>query len=159
MVSKFEDEMAIRALAAAYADAVNRRDADGMAAVFAPDGIIEKPGYGDPVQGRELIARRYRRLQRERQFLCQMIHSGVVHVAGDRATARWWFSEMKLPADGGDWLSMIGVYQDEVVRLPEGWRFARRIQTTIMEHHYPQGDGIRFHALPAFLPVLGLPQV
>ena len=53
---------------------------------------------------------------------------------------------------------MIGVYQDEVVRLPESWRFARRIQTTIMEHQYPQGDGIRIHALPAFLPVPGLPQ-
>ena len=41
------DELAVRSLAAAYTDAVNRRDADGMAAVFAPDGVIEKPGFGD----------------------------------------------------------------------------------------------------------------
>ena len=119
MATPHEDEMAIRALMFAYADAVNRRDPEGMAAVLAPDAIIEKPGHGDPVQGAEKILKRYRRLQRERRFLCQMVHSGVVHVDGDRATARWWFSETKLPVDSDRWLTMIGVYQDEVARLSE----------------------------------------
>jgi uncharacterized protein (TIGR02246 family) len=153
-----QDELAVRSLAAAYSDAVNRRDADGMAAVFTPDGIIEKPGFGDPVQGVEKILKRYRRLQRERDFLCQMIHSGIVEVDGDRATARWWFSELKKPVGGDDWLSMIGVYQDEAVRTPEGWRFARRSQTTIMEQPVPSGAGMIHHALPAFLPLRGLPK-
>lgn len=152
-----EDELAVRSLAAAYSDAVNRRDAEGMAAVFAPDGIIEKPGFGDPVQGVEKILKRYRRLQRERDFLCQMIHSGIVEIDGDRATARWWFSELKKPAGSEDWLSMIGVYQDEAVRTPEGWRFARRMQTTIQEQALPGGPGMSTHALPHFLPLRGLP--
>lgn len=152
-----EDELAIRSLAAAYADAVNRRDAEGMAAVFAPDGIIEKPGFGDPVQGVEKILKRYRRLQRERDFLCQMIHSGIVEVDGDRATARWWFSEIKKPVDSDDWLSMIGVYQDEAVRTAQGWRFARRMQTTVQEQVLPGEPGLRYHALPDFLPLRGLP--
>lgn len=152
-----QDELAIRSLAAAYSDAVNRRDADGMAAVFAPDGIIEKPGFGDPVQGTEKILKRYRRLQRERDFLCQMMHSGIVEIDGDRATARWWFSEIKKPVGTDDWLSMIGVYQDEVVRTPEGWRFARRMQMTIQEHAWPGGAGLSFHGLPDFLPLRGLP--
>jgi len=159
MAGKFEDEMEIRALAAAYADATNRRDADGMAAVMAPDGSIEKPGYGDPVQGREKILKRYRRLQRERDFLCQQIHSGVVHVAGDVATARWWFSETKLAVGSEDWLTMIGVYQDECVRLPEGWRFARRVQTTIMERVLPGGSHVTRHELPDFFPIPGLPEL
>ncbi len=157
MTNQFEDELAIRSLAAAYADAVNRRDADGMAAVLTPDGVIEKPGYGDPVRGRDRILKRYRRLQGEREFLCQMIHTGVVHVAGDQATARWWFSETKLPVGGGDWLTVIGVYQDEVVRCSEGWRFARRIQTTVMEHRLQAGADVTLHRLPEFLPIAGLP--
>lgn len=157
MPSKYEDEMAIRALAAAYADAVNRRDAEGMAAVMAPDGVIEKPGYGDPVRGRDIILKRYRRLQRERDFLCQMIHSGIVHVDGDRARARWWFSETKLPAGNGDWMNMIGVYQDEAVRLPEGWRFSRRVQTTIMEKILPGDARLATRALPEFFDIPGLP--
>lgn len=157
MPSKFEDEMEIRALVAAYADAVNRRDADGMAAVLAPDGIIEKPGYGDPVQGRDKILKRYSRLQREREFLCQQIHSGVVHVDGDRASARWWFSETKLAVGGENWLTMVGVYQDECVRLPEGWRFSRRVQTTVMERILPGGVQVTVHDLPEFLDIPGLP--
>jgi hypothetical protein len=152
-----EDENAVRSLAAAYSDAVNRRDADGMAAVFAPDGVIEKPGFGEPVQGVDKILKRYRRLQSEREFLCQMIYSGVVEVNGDRATARWWFGELKKPVGGDDWLFMIGVYQDDVVRLEVGWRFARRVQTTIMDQTLPAGSGHLMHALPTFFPVRGLP--
>lgn len=152
-----EDELAVRGLAAAYADAVNRRDAEGMAAVFAPDGVIEKPGFGEPVQGVELILKRYRRLQRERDFLCQMIHSGVVEVDGDRASARWWFSELKKPAGTADWLYLIGVYQDEAVRTGQGWRFARRMQTTILEQTLPEGNRPAMHALPSFFPLTGLP--
>jgi len=152
-----EDELAIRSLASAYADAVNRRDAEGMAAVMAPDGVIEKPGYGDPVRGRDIILKRYLRLQRERDFLCQMIHSGVVHVNGDTATARWWFSETKLRAADGEWLSMTGVYQDEVIRLECGWRFARRVQATIMEKLLPSDAQITKHLLPEFFDIPGLP--
>src|ERR1700727_1709712 len=132
-----KDEAAIRNLAAAYSDAVNRGDAEGMAAVFAPDGIIEKPGAGDPVVGIEKIAKRYRRLQRERDFLCQMIHSGIVEIAVDTATARWWVSELKKPADGDDYLYMVGVYQDWLVKLDIGWRFAKRSQTTILNYNLP----------------------
>jgi len=152
-----EDEMAVRSLAQAYADAVNRRDPEGMAAVFAPDGVIEKPGFGDPVQGVEKIAKRYRRLQSERDFLCQMIHSGVVEINGDRATSRWWFSELKKPVGGDDWLYMVGVYQDDLVRLDIGWRFARRSQTTIMNQELIGGAGCVMAPLPAFWPVRGLP--
>ena len=151
-----EDELAVRSLAAAYADAVNRRDAEGMAAVLAPDAIIEKPGYGDPVQGREKILKRYRRLQRERSFLCQMIHSGVVHLDGDTATARWWFSEIKQVAETGIWLKIVGVYQDDVVRRTEGWRFSRRVQTTILEQPLAS-EQFTSHELPDFLPIIACP--
>ncbi len=152
-----QDELAIRSLAAAYSDAVNRRDPEGMVAVFASDGIIEKPGFGDPVQGVDKILKRYRRLQRERDFLCQLTHSGIVAVEGDKATARWWFSEIKKPVGSNDWLSMIGVYQDEAIRTEQGWRFARRMQTTIMEQAIPGGAGMTMHALPTFLALNGLP--
>jgi len=151
-----QDELAVRSLAAAYTDAVNRRDFEGMTAVFAPDGIIEKPGFGEPVQGIEKIAKRYRRLQSERDFLCQMIHSGIVEVTGDRATARWWFSELKKPAGSDDWLYLIGVYQDEAVRLDIGWRFARRMQTTILDQKL-SGESFAMSALPTFFPLSGVP--
>jgi uncharacterized protein (TIGR02246 family) len=154
-----EDELAVRNLVAAYADAVNRRDPEGMAAIFVADGVIEKPGFGDPVCGVEKITRRYRRLQRERDFLCQMINSGIVAIDRDTATARWWFSEMKKPVGSDDWLFLIGVYQDEAVRTDHGWRISRRVQTTIMEQTIPGGTGIVASPLPPFFALRGLPGV
>lgn len=152
------DELAIRSLAAAYTDAVNRRDGDGMAAVYAPDGMLHSPAAGDPVVGIEKLRKRFKRLvEKEREFLMQLTHSGVVEIDGDRAMARWWFSEIKKPA-GGPFEMILGVYQDEVVRLPEGWRFARRTVSAPMRWELPGGDAIAFGALPAFLPISGLPQ-
>jgi uncharacterized protein (TIGR02246 family) len=147
------DELSVRALAEAYTDAVNCRDADGMAAVFAPDGVIEKPGFGEPVRGIEKIKKRYQRLHGERDFLFQMIHSGVVKFdAEDRARARWWFSEVKKTAGDGPWLQIMGVYQDDAVRLDEGWRFARRSQTTLYEQQLSD-EGIGTFQLPSISPI------
>ena len=148
-----EDELAVRDLAARYADAVNRRDAEGMAALFASDGIIEKPGFGDPVQGKEKILKRYKRLQRERDFLAQMIQSGVVEIEGKTAKARWWFSEIKNIRDSDQWLYMIGVYQDQAIKLDAGWRFARRSQTTVFETDLNSAD-LRKFPLPNFISLV-----
>jgi hypothetical protein len=152
-----EDELAIRSLAAAYSDAVNRRDGAGMAAVYAPDGILEAPAAGNPVQGIEKLAKRFKRLvEQEREFLTQLTHSGVVEIDGDRAQARWWFSEIKRPV-GKPWEYIMGTYQDEVVRLDIGWRFARRTVSAPFRWELPE-DGITTSALPPFLAVTGLPR-
>lgn len=144
------DELAVRSLAAAYTDAVNCRDAEGMGAVFAPDGVIEKPGFGDPIVGIAKIRKRYQRLQSERDFLFQMIHSGVVEfTADDRAKARWWFSELKQAKGASTWLHIMGVYQDEALRLDEGWRFARRTQTTVLNQTL-SAEGLEAMPLPGF---------
>ncbi|MEH6743059.1 nuclear transport factor 2 family protein [Hyphomonas sp.] len=150
------DEMAIRSLAAAYTDAANRRDGAGMAAVYAPDGQLEAPSAGDPVVGREKLEKRFRRLvELERDFLFQMTHSGVVQVNGDRAMARWWFTELKQPSGQPvEWVC--GVYQDECVRLDIGWRFARRVVSSPFRWVLPEGQDINA-LLPSFLPISGLP--
>ena len=148
------DEHAVRSLAAAYTDAVNRRDAEGMAAVFAEDGVIEKPGFGDPVVGIAKIRKRYQRLQSEREFLLQMTHSGVVEfISDDRAKARWWFSEIKQVKGTSEWLQILGVYQDEALRLDEGWRFARRSQTTVLNQSL-SAEGLEAFALPDFETII-----
>ncbi|MGE0386337.1 MAG: nuclear transport factor 2 family protein [Gammaproteobacteria bacterium] len=149
------DEAAIRALAAAYTDAVNRRAAADMAAVYAPDGVLQVGG-GPQIAGIEKIGRAFARLvEQQREFLFQMTHSGVIDIQGDRAGARWWFSEIKKPT-GGDYLYVLGVYQDDVVRLPQGWRFARRVADQLFECRLP-GDGIVQQGLPPFLGLRTLP--
>jgi ketosteroid isomerase-like protein len=152
-----EDELAIRSLAAAYTDAVNRRDGEGMAAVYAPDGILESPAAGAPVVGIEKLTKRFKRLvEKEREFLMQLTHSGVVEIDGDRAQARWWFSEIKRPA-GQTFEFILGTYQDEVVRLDIGWRFARRTVAAPLRWELPD-ESIKFSPLPAFFGITGLPR-
>jgi hypothetical protein len=53
------------------------------------------------------------------------VTSGVVSVAGIRATGWWYIIEFNNRAQGGGTLHL-GHYADEYVRTPSGWRFAAR---------------------------------
>ncbi|MBV9510564.1 MAG: nuclear transport factor 2 family protein [Caulobacteraceae bacterium] len=132
------DEFAIRRLAAAYTDAANRRDPLQAAAVYAPDGVLQ-PYDGPPLAGRAAIEKVFCERWPQSELIFQCLHSGLVEVKGDRAWARWWLSEWNKPAEGARGRRNLFSYQDEVVRLPEGWRFARRnLQTVYREQvDYP----------------------
>ena len=80
----------------------------------------------------------------------------MVEIDGDRATARWWFSEIKRPKGKG-FEYILGTYQDEVVRLKSGWRFARRTVAAPFRWELP-GEGISTLDLPPFLALTGLPR-
>jgi hypothetical protein len=68
-MSKTEDEMAIRQLAAAYADACNRMNPVDMAAVYAEDGELVALQFSEkPMKGREKLQRIFANLISERDF-------------------------------------------------------------------------------------------
>lgn len=147
-----DDEAQIRHLAATYTDAVNRRDGVAMGSVYATDGILELGPRR--VEGREAIVAAFRQLvEKDREFVFQMTHSGIVAIDGARATARWWFSEIKKPT-GQDYEYVLGVYQDEVVRLDEGWRFARRRADGLLVQTMT-GAAIAPFAPPPFIAIGG----
>jgi ketosteroid isomerase-like protein len=118
------DELAIRSLVAHFADVVNRRAYAEVVEIWAPDGIWEVPGFHDAV-GPGAIAGRLKGLLEKHEGLVQLVHSGRVWVDGDFALGRWYISELTRGTDGRTRM-FAGVYHDEVVRLPIGWRFARR---------------------------------
>lgn len=133
-----EDETHIRALAAAYTDAVNRGDPVAGAATYAPDGVLiayDSP----PMVGRAAIEAVFVAGWPKTSILFQCLHSGLVELDGDRARARWWLSEYNCPAGSETGRMNLFSYQDELVRLPEGWRFAQRnLQTVYRERRdYP----------------------
>jgi hypothetical protein len=124
-VSDLSDRQAIFELAAAYSDAVNRKDWSAMADVYCERGELSL-GDAPPIVGREAIRRSFEQLMsRDRDYVFQMTHSGVIDLRGDSARSRWWFSELKKPT-GGAPEYLFGVYEDQIVRLAEGWFFARR---------------------------------
>jgi ketosteroid isomerase-like protein len=124
------DEIAIRQLCAAYTDAVVRGSAADAAAVYAPDGVLAAAGYPDVV-GREKLLRHFGRLFTSFELAYQILHSPLVDIAasGQTAHVRCPITAYQFLADGGRTL-LIGWYQDDLVKLDIGWRFARR------EMHY-----------------------
>ena len=156
-MSRTDDELAIRQLAAAYTDACNCRSAEGMAGVYAPDGELTVIGRtAKPIKGHAKLLLGFQRNLEQRQFLMQMTFSGVVEVTGDTATSRWWYAEIRKPVGSETYFYSAGTYQDEVVRLPEGWRYARRTASALFLWELPITGDVHLPP-PPFLPIGGLP--
>jgi len=151
-----EDELAVRRLAEAYADACNRMSAPDMASVYAPDGELIALQFSEtPMRGRDKLERVFSRLLAERDFIFYMIFSGIVNVDGDVATARWWVSEMRQVTGADNIVIMLACFQDRAIRLPEGWRFAQRIVKPMC--HYEVAARDLHSAPPPFWPLQTLP--
>jgi SnoaL-like domain len=105
-----EDELAIRALVARYADAVCRRDPDAWAATWAEDCRWDLGG-GRVVSGRAETLNLWR--------------AAIEKVEGDQARGWWYLIEFNQRAQGDGTLHL-GHYDDEYVRTSDGWRFASR---------------------------------
>lgn len=121
------DDHAIRALSAAYTDAINRMDIDDIARVYDDEAVftmMDRPS----VFGRAAILDVLRATVARYQLLMQLLHSGVVQLDGDRARARWQITELQIPVDGQPRF-VAGRYEDEYVRRVDGWKFARRTYT------------------------------
>ncbi len=117
------EEAAVRELVARYTDAVNRGDADDWAATWTPDA--EWNLAGQAIVGRDEIVSRWRTLMSGFSWLIQLVYTGTVSVDGERATARWYLSELSVGQDGSRGL-IVGVYHDECRRSDGTWRFSKR---------------------------------
>ena len=120
------DELAIRALAYAFADAVNRRDAAAFESLWDENGVWE---IGAPLHsianGAANIAAHMIELAEPLEFFVQLVHSGVVAIDGDQATARWSVQETGRTRNNGPYNNH-AFYEDELVKRDGAWRFARR---------------------------------
>jgi len=121
------DELAVRDLVNRYADAVTRRDAEGVATLFVPGGEWIVTGYGQP-RGRAEIAAFLDGLLEHWETIVHALLSGRIHLDPtdpDRAAGRWYISEFGAQSSGVE-VFFSGVYHDEYVREQGIWHFARR---------------------------------
>jgi ketosteroid isomerase-like protein len=120
------DVVAIQHLAVGYAEAISRGDIDEAVQVYAPDGVLASPTTEDAV-GHDAIAEVLRRTTGDLELVFQTVHLGLVNVDGDRAAARFPITEWARRRSDERPIQFLGVYEDDVVRLPDGWRFSRRL--------------------------------
>jgi ketosteroid isomerase-like protein len=146
------DELAIRNLTAAYTDGINRGDVDEAMRTYAEDStftMMDRP----TVVGRPAITDVLRSTVARYQLITQLVHSGVVQVAGDRARARWQITELQVLADGSQ-RYVVGRYEDEHARQPDGWRFTSRTFVARYLGDIGLGDPVRPDA-PTRFPIWG----
>ena len=126
------DREAIRDLGYRFADACNRRDAEAFRALWTPEGVWTisepKPFRGE---GIETILQTYGYLLGLWDFFVQFPHAPVVTLDGDRATCSWSMAEHANNAARGEGYFNYGMYDDRLVRTPDGWQFASRAYTYI----------------------------
>lgn len=152
---RLADEPAIRSLAAAYSDAVTHLDAARAASVYAEDGCVSISG--SELSGRTAIEAGMRQSFAAFDLLQLIEHGGVVAVDGDTAQARWSTIELTVKRGSKDLGVIFGRYEDQLVRLPLGWRFRRRSFTMAgrmqFEANKIQLDPSFFQGLAARLPL------
>jgi ketosteroid isomerase-like protein len=121
-----EDEAEIHRLAARFSDAANERDNEAFLSLWVNAGAVWEIGKPLPAraEGREAIASLLEALNKVQRYFMQMTHSGVVTLAGDRATARFVMREHGL--GDGAFYDNLAVYNDVLVRETGGWRFLER---------------------------------
>src|SRR5487761_515349 len=117
------DELAIRDLVSAYANAVNRKDGSAWSATWADTG--EWHIGGRHLVGRADILEFWTGAMGAFEAVIQMLSHGSVTAAGDdRAEGQWTIFEVGR-RDGKGSL-VVGCYQDRYVRETTGWAFADR---------------------------------
>ena len=116
------------------ADAVDSGHADAFAALFTPDGSLQRPD-GTVLQGRAAIAAAYAARDPERltqHLVCnqQVDLDAQATSATVRSKVLLWSGRHSSPLTpqgrAADALSQVGEFVDALVLTPEGWRIRHR---------------------------------
>jgi len=121
------DERSINRLVLDYAQAVDRLDEPLLRGVFAADAVLEGPGWR--FEGIEQICTILPMMRDMFVSSWHAVHQQTVHLNGDHAIGENYCAGRHLQKGGyaeNQVVTMIIRYQDEFVRLAEGWRIARR---------------------------------
>ncbi|SDG38900.1 nuclear transport factor 2 family protein [Pseudonocardia oroxyli] len=125
-MSASDDFVAILDTAYRYAQAADRRDWAGLANCYTEDAVVNF--NGTIVEGRDAIIARNQRQLTKWEATQHFTGNPVIKVDGDRADASFYtIAQHTVMRDGLPVTCLAGgVYEDELVRTAEGWRFRRR---------------------------------
>ena len=125
MTNPVADELEIRHLVAAYADAVNRRDAALWASTWAEDGVWALPG--NEVSGRDAVVGMWTAAMGSFEFVAQLVYQGTLEISGDEATGRWYLTEHLRGVGDESGRFTVGTYKDEYRKVHGRWCFSKRV--------------------------------
>jgi hypothetical protein len=135
------DELAVRDLVARFADAVNHQDPQAIRELFVPDGEFAVAGWTS-LRGAGEVVNFLSGVISHWDVIFQAVHPGRVFLAGDTARGEWYITEYGRYRDGQETF-LGGLYSDDYLRTPEGWRFARRGFRGMFRRQTPAPDGLQ----------------
>jgi ketosteroid isomerase-like protein len=142
---RIADEHQILKLANAYSHAVTRRDGGMSAAVYTEDGELTAFGR-PPIKGRAALEKAFHATFSPLAFITQSCFAPVIEVDGDTARASFSVNEFFRAQGQGDMLNCcMGIYEDRLVRTPEGWRFSHRRFSPYFRGTAPMGGKLYEH--------------
>jgi SnoaL-like domain len=121
------DRQAIVDVTIAYTWALDTKDFEALRSVFLPDVTADLRGV--PCQGIDAVIERISGALLRIDASQHLIGNHVVVLDGDRATCTCQLQSqhVKRGTPGGDNFLIGGMYLDDFVRTPVGWRIARRV--------------------------------
>jgi uncharacterized protein (TIGR02246 family) len=142
MTADPDELLALRALVDSYAQAVDARDADRFAGLFAADGelIVFEPEEDEPSiswRGPEEL-REVMKLLTSYSTTFHLMANHTCEVDGDSATGEVYCLAHHLTEEGseGDNTLMVIRYRDRYTKVDGAWRFERRdVMRQWTEHH------------------------
>jgi 3-phenylpropionate/cinnamic acid dioxygenase small subunit len=123
-----EDQLAIQQLGAAYCHLIDSGRGEEWADLFTPDGVFEIVDLMT-TEGREALVGNANVFPEMMPGVRHIVHNMWVNEGdtADTATMHAYLSNVRA-GDETQWVQT-GIYNDDLVRTADGWRFARRTLT------------------------------
>lgn len=125
------DVLEIQNLLATYVFALDEKDYDALDGVFTPDATFDYTSTGGVTGDWKTIKPWLAAALARFPTTQHLVGLPRIRLDGDRATcATMLFNPMLLKHEGKDLIFFVGAtYRDDLVRTPNGWRIARRVET------------------------------
>jgi hypothetical protein len=130
------DEIAIQQTLNRYSDGASRADWEQVLSTFTPDATWEIADVGARYQDHAAIQNVMAAFVAQMAYFVQINSPAIIQVDGNRAVASSVIRECGKFADREEALEVLGRYSDELIRTAEGWKFTRRVFSSLGQHRF-----------------------
>lgn len=136
---EISDRLEITDLLLRYSHAVDTRDWDAYRQVFTPDAVIDYTAFGGPRGSVDEQVAFLTGAMGGFAHYQHMIGPPLLTIDGDRATGRTiCHNPMEFQGPNGPDVFVCGLwYLDRLVRTPDGWRIAERVEEKSYVSNFP----------------------
>jgi len=125
------DKVEIQETISRYHEAGSTADLDQLLTTFLPDGIWEVPAFDIRAQGHAEMLEAMTTMTAGIEYLVQINAPAIIAVDGDTASARSLIRECAKFRGRPGLMDVVGQFNDELRRTPDGWKFAHRTFTIL----------------------------